>query len=185
MDSQPWSRFRAGLYSIIFRAPKTNRLLVNLAGLSAADRVLDVGCGPGAAVRMAAEIAGESVGVDRAQPMVDIARRRSRGQSNVRFEVGSAEALPFLDGAFTVVWAAHSFHHWENRRAGLAEVARVLADGGRLLILEEDGKKHGLNDGQAATVKADMEEIGMRDVESEKVEGVLLISGAAGSNLGP
>lgn len=179
MDTQPWSRFRASLYSVLFRAPKTNRTLVDLAGLAATDRVLDIGCGPGAAVRMAAEIVGESVGVDRAQPMVDIARRRSRGLDNVRFEVGAAETLPFPDGAFTVVWAVHSFHHWENRGAGLAEVARVLAEGGRLLILEEDGKKHGLNGTQAATVKADMEELGFREVESEKVEGVLLISGSA------
>ncbi|NNC91066.1 MAG: methyltransferase domain-containing protein [Acidimicrobiia bacterium] len=180
MDTQPWSRFRAGLYSILFRAPKTNRLLVDLAGLSPADRVLDIGCGPGAAVRMAAEVAAESVGVDRADPMIDIARRRSRGLGNVRFEVGSAEALPFPDGAFTIVLAAHSFHHWEDRRAGLAEVARVLADGGRLLILEQYGKKHGLNDAQAATVQADMEELGFGGVKPAKHDKQLLISGDAG-----
>jgi ubiquinone/menaquinone biosynthesis C-methylase UbiE len=179
MDTQPWSRVRAGLYSFFFRAPKTNRLLVDLAGLSATDRVLDIGCGPGAAVRMAAEVARESIGVDRAQPMIDIARRRSKGLDNVRYEVGSAEALPFPDGVFTMVWAAHSFHHWENRRAGLAEAARVLAAEGRLLILEEDGKKHGLNDEETATVKADMEELGFGDVLSKKVDGQLLISGSA------
>jgi ubiquinone/menaquinone biosynthesis C-methylase UbiE len=178
MDTQPWSRFRAGLYSLLFRTPKTNRLVVDRAALSAADRALDIGCGPGAAVRMAAAIAEESVGVDRAQPMIDIARRRSRGLDNVRYEVGSAEALPFPGDAFTVVWAAHSFHHWENRREGLAEVARVLADGGRLLILEQDGKKHGLNDADAASVQADMEELGFRDVRREKVDRQLLISGS-------
>jgi ubiquinone/menaquinone biosynthesis C-methylase UbiE len=178
MDTQPWSRFRAGLYSLIFRTPKTNRLLVDLAGLSSTDRVLDIGCGPGAAVRMAAAIVGESVGVDRSQPMVDISRRRSKGLDNVRYEVGSAEALPFPDACFTVVWAAHSFHHWENRRDGLAEVARVLAEGGRLLILEQDGKKHGLRDAEAARVQADMEQLGFRDVVSRKVEDQLLISGA-------
>lgn len=179
MDTQPWSRFRSGLYSVIFRAPKTNRVLVDLAGLSSADRVLDIGCGPGAAVRMAAAVVEESVGVDRAQPMVDIARRRSKSLDNVRYEVGSAEALPFPDDAFTVVLAAHSFHHWENRRDGLAEAARVLAEGGRLLILEQDGKKHGLDGAEAARVQADMEQLGFRDVVPKKVDDQLLISGTA------
>lgn len=131
---------------------------------------------------MAADVvvAGESVGIDRASPMVDIARKRSTGLGNVRFEVGAAESLPFTDNAFTVVWAAHSFHHWEDRQSGLSEVARVLTEGGRAFILEQDGKKHGLTDAGAATVQTIMEEIGFRDVVLKKVEGQLLISGIAG-----
>lgn len=187
MDTQPWSRFRSKFYSLVFRAPKSNGLVVRLADLSPADRSLDIGCGPGAAVRMAAQActAGEAVGVDRAPAMIDIARRRSTDTGNARFEVGSAESLPFPDGSFTVVWTAHSFHHWENRHQGLAEMQRVLAEGGRALILEQDGKKHGLTDSEAAAVMADMQTAGFRDVALQKVDEQVVVSGVCGSpNLG-
>ena len=183
MDTKPWTGLRARLYSVIYRSPKSNTLVVESAGLSASDRVLDVGCGPGAAVRVAAGIvvAGEAAGVDRSQPMIDIARRRSRRFANTRFEVGAAESLPFSDGSFTVVWSAHSFHHWGDREAGLAEMLRVLADGGRGLVLEDDGKTHGLTDSQARTVMADMERLGFKDLAIEKVHKQVIISGVRGS----
>jgi ubiquinone/menaquinone biosynthesis C-methylase UbiE len=178
MDTKPWSGFRARLYSLIFRSPKTNRLIVQLAELTATDRALDIGCGPGAAVRFAADIVvdGVAVGIDRAQPMVDIARRRSRSYSNTKFEVGSAEAVPFEDGAFTVVWTAHSFHHWEDRRAGLTEMYRVLDGGGRALILEQDGKKHGLTADEAERVATDLDHVGFRSIDVSRVDKQVVIS---------
>ena len=180
MDTQPWSRFRAGWYSLALPGTE-DQSPVGRPGGPVCGRstysILAVARARPSGWRLG--LPNESVGVDRAPPMVDIARRRSAGLDNVRFEVGSAEALPFPDDAFTVVWAAHSFHHWENRRAGLAEVVRVLADGGRLLILEQDGKKHGLDDAGDASVMADMEELGFRDVKPEKVDDQLLISGSA------
>lgn len=179
MDDKPWSGFRSWLYSLVFRTPKSNRLIVDLAELSAPDRALDVGCGPGAAVRLAGEITAEAVGVDRAQPMIDIARKRSGQHQNVRFEVGSAESLPFSDGAFTVAWTAHSYHHWEDPVAGFTEIHRVLAAGGRFLILEQDGKKHGLTDSQSQQVVTQLEGLGFRDVGITKVDKQILISGAS------
>ncbi|MGI9647488.1 MAG: class I SAM-dependent methyltransferase [Acidimicrobiia bacterium] len=185
MDNKPWSRFRAGLYSLIFRSPKSNRLLVEFLGLEASDRTLDVGCGPGAAVRLAAGVvaAGEAVGVDRAEAMVEIARKRSSDFGNVRFEVGRAESLPFEDGSFTVVWTAHSFHHWEDRRAGLAEMRRVLSDGGRAVVLETDGKKHGLDQAGVARVSEAMEDLGFAPVTVEKVDKQVAITGVAAAPL--
>ena len=181
MDTKPWTGFRSKIYSLLYRAPKTNALVVRLAGLNDSDRVLDIGCGPGAAVRLAAATvtSGEAAGVDRSEPMIEIARRRSRRFDNTRFEVGSAESLPFTDGSFSVVWTAHSFHHWEDRAAGLAEMLRVLADGGRGLVLETDGKKHGLTDSGSASVMADMERLGFQDVAMEKVDKQVIISGVA------
>ncbi|MGI9627444.1 MAG: class I SAM-dependent methyltransferase [Longimicrobiales bacterium] len=177
MDTKPWSGFKAKLYSVLYRAPKSNNLVVNLAGLSESDRALDIGCGPGAAVRAAAETARESTGVDRAEAMVEIARRRSRNLENTRFEVGSAESLPFPDDSFTVVWTAHSFHHWEDRDAGLAEMLRVLSPGGRALILETAGKKHGLTDSGAKAVIVDLESLGFQQVASKIVDKQVVISG--------
>jgi ubiquinone/menaquinone biosynthesis C-methylase UbiE len=113
--------------------------------------------------------------------MIDIARRRSKRFTNTRFEVGSAESLPFPDETFTKVWTAHSFHHWEDRGAGLAEMLRVLAVGGRGLILETDGKTHGLTDSGAAAVVTDMARLGFQDTAIEKVDKQVIISGRRGS----
>ncbi len=132
---------------------------------------------------MAADVVveGEAVGVDRALPMVEIARRRSTGHPNARFEVGAAEELPFPDSTFTVVWTAHSFHHWESRLTGLSEMHRVLVPGGRALILETHGKKHGLTDPETQAVMADLESLGFRNVSSEQVDAQVIISGMAES----
>lgn len=178
MDDQPWSRSRAWLYSLIFRSPKSNALLVDLAALSSSDCVLDIGCGPGAAVRLAADIVqdGEAVGIDRADSMIEIARKRSTKHGNARFEVGSAESVPFPANTFTMVWSAHSFHHWEDPKVGMAEMHRVLVDGGRALILELANKKHGLTDTEANAVSADLRSIGFHDVATRKVDKQVLIS---------
>jgi ubiquinone/menaquinone biosynthesis C-methylase UbiE len=185
MDSKPWSKFRAGLYSLIFRSPKSNRLLVELLDLSPADRTLDVGCGPGAGVRLAAEIvtSGEAVGVDRADAMVEIARKRSTDYQNVRYEVAPAASLPFDGGSFTVVWTVHSLHHWEDVPAGLAEMRRVLSEGGRGVVLEQDGKKHGLDEAGVARVSKAMEDLGFAPVEVQKVDKQVIITGVAATRL--
>jgi ubiquinone/menaquinone biosynthesis C-methylase UbiE len=49
---------------------------------------------------------------------------------------GTAERLPLADGAATVAWAVASVHHWADLDAGLAELHRVLAPSGRLLLVE-------------------------------------------------
>ena len=112
--------------------------------------------------------------------MVEIARRRSRAHANAEFRVGSAEALPFGAGSFTVVWTAHSFHHWADRMAGLAEMRRVLDDGGRALILEQDGKKHGLTAPEADNVAADLAEAGFGAVEIVRRDDQVVIIARVG-----
>ena len=146
-DVKPWSGFKARLYALIFRNPDSNELVVRLAELGPDDRALDIGCGPGAAVRNASEKAREAVGVDRAEKRMEIARKRSADRPNIRFEVGAVESLPFADNEFDAAWSVHAFHHWEDQEAGLAECRRVLVPGGRLLIMEKDVKKskgHGI-----------------------------------------
>lgn len=172
-DIKPWSSFRARIYSLFYRNPDSNTLVVQLAELGPEEKALDIGCGPGAAVRKASQIASEAVGVDRAEKMLEIARRRSEHQANVRFEVGAVESLPFTEDEFDVAWTVHAFHHWEDQAAGLAECRRVLAPGGRLLIMEKDVKKskgHGLTAEGVAEVTAELEKAGFTEVAVAKHE---------------
>ncbi len=170
-DIKPWSGFRARIYSFIFRNPDSNKLVVRLAELGPGDKALDIGCGPGAAVRNASQVAKEAVGVDRAEKMLNIARKRSGDRSNIRFEVGAAEALPFADNEFDAAWTVHAFHHWEDQDAGLAECRRVLAPGGRLLIMEKDVKKtkgHGISTRGIDDVTVKLKQAGFAEVAVSK-----------------
>jgi ubiquinone/menaquinone biosynthesis C-methylase UbiE len=101
------------------------------------DRVLDLGCGTGWASRRLAQIvtSGEVVGLDVADEMLRRAEETSRHLNNVRFVWGSAESIPFDDGAFTKILSVESFYYYADQGKALDELRRVLAPGGRLFIL--------------------------------------------------
>ena len=112
------------------------RMAVDLASVSDADRVVDIGCGPGGAARAAAQRGATVVGVDPAPMMLRLANAVTRGQSNITWSQGTAEALPVPDGWATVAWSLRTVHHWQDVTAGLAELRRVLAPTGRFLVME-------------------------------------------------
>jgi len=114
-------------------------LAIELTAVGPGDDVVDIGCGPGTAVRRAATRASSVVGVDPAAVMLRVARPltlTSRHRARVRYLEGAAEELPLPDGCASVVWSLATVHHWADLDAGLGEVRRVLRPGGRVLALE-------------------------------------------------
>lgn len=114
------------------------RAIISEARLTAADRAADIGCGPGTAVREAARRGVPVTGIDPSSVALRLARlltRPSAGAS-ITWMRGSAERLPLPDGSATVLWSVSSVHHWADQAAGLAEVRRVLAPSGRVLLAE-------------------------------------------------
>jgi len=94
-------------------------------------RVLEVGCGPGElAERIQRELAASVVAIDISPRMVDLTRERG-----VDARVGDAQSLPFTDGAFDCVVAAWMLYHVPSVDRALAEYARVLRPGGRLVAV--------------------------------------------------
>lgn len=171
-DEKPWSTLKSEIYSFVGRNPRSNKRLVRFARLQPTDRILDIGCGPGAAVRRAARIAvaGTATGVDPSAAMVSIARRRSKGVPNTRFEQGSAERIPCEDDAFTHVWSIHAFHHWNDAPAGLTECFRVLAPEGTVFITETRGSGgHSMSAGKAREVTDLMERLGFIETRVERL----------------
>lgn len=112
------------------------RLAERLSGLARGDTVVDVGCGPGSAVRHAARLGASTVGVDPASVMLRVARILTRSSLSVRYLLGRAEALPLPDESASVVWSIASVHHWADLDAGLREARRVLRPAGRLVAIE-------------------------------------------------
>ena len=122
------------------REPR-NRMVIERAGIRAGDRVVDIGCGPGESVALAAAAAPgvQVIGVDPVFAFRVATALRTLGRGNsVRVRRGAAERLPVRDGWATLVISINAFHHWEDGRRGLAEVRRVLAPGGRLVLVDED-----------------------------------------------
>ena len=104
------------------------------AGLGAATRLLDVGCGTGSLVEAAVERLGvKAWGVDASAPMLAKAReRRVRGAA---FKQAQADDLPFRAGWFDAVTMRLVVHALGDRRArALAEARRVLAAAGSLFV---------------------------------------------------
>jgi ubiquinone/menaquinone biosynthesis C-methylase UbiE len=125
------------------------RRLVQASGVQPGHRVLDVGSGTGYFSRLLADAVGPSgsvVGIDAAPEMVAYATRQARSRPNCRFEVGSAESLPFADASFDVVVTSFVIHHLpqDMQLSAVREMRRVLQQGGRLLIAEVQMPRSGL-----------------------------------------
>lgn len=138
------------------------RMTCDIAEIGPGDCVVDVGCGPGTAVREAARRGSTATGVDPSLVSLRFARwisslRRTKGAN---FSEGCAEALPLSDRSADVVWALNSVHHWRDRSLGLAEARRVLTADGQLLLVERRVKPghrgHGFNPAQADDLVAEV-----------------------------
>jgi SAM-dependent methyltransferase len=118
VDAEAYDRFM-GRYSTLL-APQ----FADLAGVGAGQRVLDVGCGPGALTSELVERLGatEVSAVDPSEQFVTAARERHPG---VDVGQAAAEDLPFADGEFDAALAQLVVHFMADPVRGLAEMARV------------------------------------------------------------
>ncbi len=164
----------AGL-TMIVAGSTVARLVADLAAISDADNVVDIGCGPGSAVREAARRGARVTGVDPAPVMLRLARALTRDRSRVTWAEGTAEDLPLRDSSATVAWSLATIHHWQDVTAGLAEVRRALAAGGRFLALERQVRpgatglaSHGWTEQQAEAFAAQCRATGFDDVRIEQ-----------------
>lgn len=163
----PFGRVWATIFGLFHRNPTTNRVVVGLAGLGPGDRVLDIGCGLGAAMEQAAKVVtvGAVTGVD---PTEKLAQKAAKRVPTARVEVAGAESLPFPDASFTVAWSISAFHHWPHQDAGIAEALRVLEPGGVFHLAErltDRPGSHGLDKTEIEDVRQRMIAAGFTTVE--------------------
>ncbi|MFE0446197.1 class I SAM-dependent methyltransferase [Streptomyces fungicidicus] len=120
LETQPFSRNMIGIFAELVRG--TGNL-----------RTADVGCGPGHLTAMLHDLGLDAFGLDLSPAMVDHARR---AHPALRFDEARMEALPVEDGTLGGVLAHYSMIHTPPGELPglLAEQARVLAQGGLLLV---------------------------------------------------
>lgn len=99
-------------------------------------RVVDLGCGTGATLPLLAPVAAEVVGVDREAAMLEVAEERAAGLPNVRLVRGLLDDLPLADGSADLALCQLVLHHVEALPPVFAQIARVLAPGGRCVVLD-------------------------------------------------
>jgi SAM-dependent methyltransferase len=102
--------------------------LVDLCRPSTSDRALDVGAGPGMFSAALAPHVARAVALDPSAALL------AHAPDAVERAVGTGEDIPFPDGSFDLVTVVNTLHHVDDMRATLAEMVRVLAPGGRIVV---------------------------------------------------
>jgi len=125
--------------------PHTERFRA-ATGVTARDRVLDIGCGTGQSTRDAARAAtaGSALGIDLSAQMLEHARRVSReeGLTNVGFEQADSQVHPFPAGGFDVAISRFGSMFFDDPVAAFGNIGRALRSGGRLVLLVWQAREH-------------------------------------------
>jgi SAM-dependent methyltransferase len=114
------------------------RTVVDFSGAGPGDTVLDVACGPGILACAFARVARHVTGIDLTPAMLERARllQTDQGLTNLTWHHGDVLPLPFADAAFTLVVSRFAFHHLLDPAAVLAEMRRVCAPGGTVMVVD-------------------------------------------------
>jgi ubiquinone/menaquinone biosynthesis C-methylase UbiE len=156
---------------------------INLVRMQPGEQLLDVGCGTGTlAMEVARRVGttGRVVGVDPGEEQIARARSKAtRRNLPIDFQIGVIERLPFPNQTFDVVLSTLMMHHVPTplKRQGLAEIARVLKPGGRLVIADFKRKQERAGQGacfhaggsRIQDLAAIVSEAGFEQVETEEM----------------
>lgn len=143
-------------------------------------RVLDLGCGGGhASYAIAAAVPVEVVAYDLSEEMLDVVRAEAakRGLDKLVTRQGSVHKLPFKDAAFDLVASRYSAHHWMDMQASVAEMARVLAPGGTLVIIDVIAPETPLYDTALQTIELLRDASHVRDYRLSEWRAMLAEAG--------
>ncbi|BAS58265.1 type 11 methyltransferase [Leptolyngbya boryana NIES-2135] len=110
--------------------------LLKWAGITKAEKILDVGCGiGGSSLYLAEKFGAEATGITLSPVQANRAKERSRvAQISANFQVADALNMPFEDNSFDLVWSLESGEHMPDKQKFLAECYRVLKPGGTFIM---------------------------------------------------
>jgi ubiquinone/menaquinone biosynthesis C-methylase UbiE len=113
-------------------------LVIEFSGAGDQDTVLDVACGPGILACAFARVAKHVTGIDITPAMLERARmlQKEKGLANLTWQQGDVLPLPYPDASFTLVTSRFAFHHFLDPKAVIAEMKRVCAPGGTVLVID-------------------------------------------------
>jgi SAM-dependent methyltransferase len=124
--ARDWANIQEGTVKAVYEA------VLERTGVGPDTCYLDVGCGAGGAVQMAAARGAQVTGVDAADTLLAIARERTPMGT---FRTGDLETLPFDDATFDVVTGFNSFQYAANPAVALGEAGRVTKAEGVIVVM--------------------------------------------------
>ncbi len=132
--AESWDRLR----SLYADETKIETALLSMFEGQAVSRLLDIGTGTGRILQLLAPHIGFGLGIDQSIEMLNVARANLDRISlrNCQVRQGDMYHLSLDDGSFDAVTLHHVLHFADNPAAALAEAARVLRPGGRLVIID-------------------------------------------------
>lgn len=141
----------------MWRSP-VNDAVIDIVDPQPGERVIDIGAGMGPGTMRAAAAGAHVVAVEPTPFMrraLQARRLFSRRRTNVEVVDGAAEDMPVDDRSIDAIWAVNTMHHWIDVERGVAEIARVLKPGGRVVLVDEvftdpshpDHERFGSDDG--------------------------------------
>lgn len=131
--AEDWDEMRSGYFTVEMRDAAIAR-----AELSSGDIVADVGTGTGFVIQGLALRVAKVYGFDESPEMLAVARHNLAAFGNVELRETQGNRLPLPDGSLDAVFGNMYLHHAPDPAAAIAEMARVLRPGGRLVLTDLD-----------------------------------------------
>jgi ubiquinone/menaquinone biosynthesis C-methylase UbiE len=131
-------------YALAIKNRERSEWVFSMLDLNSADRVLEIGFGPGADIARASRAAAFVAGVDHSDVMLRQASQRNRDairDRRVDLRLGVAGQLPFPDSEFDCVFAINSAQFWKDSVKTFTELKRVLKPDGRVLLAVQPRNK--------------------------------------------
>jgi len=128
-----WDEIRSGFFTEAMRDAAIGK-----ADLPANAAVADIGTGTGFMIQGLLDQAAELVGFDESPEMLEVARKNFAAYPHVQFQEAEGQHLPAENGRFDAVFANMYLHHAPDPAAAIAEMARILKPGGKLIITDLD-----------------------------------------------
>ncbi len=112
--------------------------VIRRSPISDGDLVLDICTGSGDMAILTAQMFPHShvIGVDVAEKMLEIAREKTKSQSNIEFRLGDAMALPYEDHMFDVSMMSYGLRNLTDFRRGIMEMKRITKTDGHIIIVD-------------------------------------------------
>jgi ubiquinone/menaquinone biosynthesis C-methylase UbiE len=155
-----------------------NHWAVSLLDVEPTDRFLEVGFGPGIAIREAARRAthGKVIGVDHSDEMVRQATKRNRDavhEGRVELHQMDADALRLFESTFDKVLVVNSLGFWPQPLDRLVDIGSIMSEGGVIAIVSQPrcpGATNEHTERAEQEIRLQLQQAGFTDLRSERLE---------------
>lgn len=162
---------------------EVNDAVVALVDPKPAERVVDIGAGMGPGTIRAAAAGAHVTAVEPTPFMrriLGLRRLASKHRARIDVVEGTAEHLPADDRSADAIWAVNTMHHWTDLAQGVAEIARVVRPGGRILLVDEAFNDPAHPDFERFGAQHGDDDHGFTMVEADQVVDLLQSAGLVG-----